>query len=417
MKLIKLSSLSIFMIVLVFSCTKKNNPVGLNEGPEPTEIVLTDTSLFKNCYSYQDSLETYTNNNKIIVGNFDNAKVKSLIKFTSLPDTVESIENNQLQLTLVNKDSLNFARALKFARINQAWKENYVNWQNATDSTQWQPDAFSDIDFEYELTDWADSTIISIASEKFYNEVEGKLVVDSLIAENGIAIYAEEEAANSFVEFFSLESSFSPSLKFNYISSEADSMLTYEEEVSSDIILSEKIDGDNTEFEKFENELKISNILPVKMYMNIDFSAETMIENLQNINTTEDLRRMTINKAEIILHKQLEEQFPERTIFTLRPYVVTSEDATFPPNYYEDYTFVSYSNDSTVDSEEDKYSLDITKILQKIVAEEIDYYGLIFRSLEEDADFEFIKFATKFNNDENLRPAIRIIYTTPVLDE
>jgi hypothetical protein len=126
---------------------------------------------------------------------------------------------------------------------------------------------------------------------------------------------------------------------------------------------------------------------------------------------------MTINKAEIILHKQLEEQFPERTIFTLRPYVLTSEDATFPPNYYEDYTFVSYSNDSTVDSEEDKYSLDITKILQKIVAEEIDYYGLIFRSLEEDADFEFIKFATKFNNDENLRPAIRIIYTTPVLDE
>ena len=417
MKFIKFSFLLILAILLTLSCTQKDNPVGLNEGPEPTEIVLADTSLFGNVYSFQDSMGTYSSNTKLIVGNYDNVKIRSLLKFDALPDTVETIENDQIQITFTNKDSLNFGRMLKFAKVNQAWNANYVNWENATDSTQWQADAFIDIDFEYEITEWADSTIISVPSEKIYHQLDGNLVIDSLIANNGITIYADENGENSYVEFYSLESDADPTIGFQYTTSAADSLLSYESAVDSDAILYEKIDGSNTNYEKYEDELMISNIPPVKMFINIDFSAETMLENLSNINNIDELRRMTVNKAEIIFHKKNEGQFPKQAIFSLRPYVLTTDSPAFPPNYYEDYIFVSYSNDSAIDTADEEYSLDITKILQGVVAEEIDYHGLLFRSTGEDSDFEFVKFATKFNSDENLRPEIRIIYTPPFLDE
>ncbi|MDY6914910.1 MAG: hypothetical protein SVM86_01160 [Candidatus Cloacimonadota bacterium] len=412
-----LKRLSIFFIIfLLTNCTDKENPIGINEGPQPIETTISDTSFFGNFFSYQDSLKSYNSSNKIIVGNYDDIEVKSLIKFQNLPDTLNSLTDEFFKLTLVNKDSLNFSRQLKFGKILQPWKENFVTWKAATDSTDWETEFFTEIDFQFDVATWQDSTIINIPYEYFYTENEEQLIVDNEVAENGFIIFCEENDNNGYVEFFSKDSDSKPYLSFDYTIADSDSIFSYNENLKEDAILYEKIDGNNTEFPKYEDTLMIKNIPPVKIYMNLDLSFQNLIDKLNDIDSEDDLRRMTVNKAELILYKAEEEQFEKRTLFSLRPYVLTNESATTPFNYFEDYDYLSYSNDSFIDSSEDKYNIDITNIIQQVLAGEIDFNGLIFRSTNEGYDFEFIKFANKYS-DVDLQPKLRIIYTPPFLDE
>ncbi|HHE37922.1 MAG TPA: hypothetical protein ENL20_05040, partial [Candidatus Cloacimonetes bacterium] len=100
MKYIKHLSPIIFLLIIAFGCTKKDNPTGYpgNEF-QPKEIVISDTSLFGNFYSYEDSCRNFNNNPKLLIGNYRNTQAISLLKFTSLPDTVSEISSD-VTLTL-----------------------------------------------------------------------------------------------------------------------------------------------------------------------------------------------------------------------------------------------------------------------------------------------------------------------------
>jgi len=408
----------LIFILIIMGCTQKKNTVGVpNVNNEPIEMIISDTTYFGNFYSFEDSCRNYIGNSKLVVGTYENNEAKSLIRFTSLPDTVYQFDSENITLTLWLENSLNF-ESLEFGKLKQEWVEYLVTWEAATDSTDWEDDFFESLDFTFDV-EQTDSLNIEIPIEKFYSEVNRSyFVIDSLIYDYGLILYSgSSDDENRFIEIKSRESGTQPLLSFDYTPAENDTSRTFSNTATYDTSMFLKKDGTNEDFVTFEDELIISNIQPIKMYLNFDISDSVFIADSSGIETNYDYTMMTINKAEIILSVKDSTEFtyPLETSFTLFPYLVTSEDPQIPFAYSEDYEYIYGSLNSSGSSADTEFIIDITKIVQVITSGENENNGILIKSTKENKDFSFIDFGTKF--DEGKEPKIRIIYTPPIFED
>ena len=408
----------LIFILIIMGCTQKKNTVGVpNVNNEPIEMIISDTTYFGNFYSFEDSCRNYIGNSKLVVGTYENNEAKSLIRFTSLPDTVYQFDSENITLTLWLENSLNF-ESLEFGKLKQEWVEYLVTWEAATDSTDWEDDFFESLDFTFDV-EQTDSLNIEIPIEKFYSEVNRSyFVIDSLIYDYGLILYSgSSDDENRFIEIKSRESGTQPLLSFDYTPAEDDTSRTFSNTVTYDTSMFLKKDGTNEDFVTFEDELIISNIQPIKMYLNFDISDSVFIADSSGIETNYDYTMMTINKAEIILSVKDSTEFtyPLETSFTLFSYLVTSEDPQIPFAYSEDYEYIYGSLNSSGSSADTEFIIDITKIVQVITSGENENNGILIKSTKENKDFSFIDFGTKF--DEGKEPKIRIIYTPPIFED
>ncbi len=408
----------LIFILVIIGCTQKKNTVGVpNVDNEPIEMIISDTTYFVNFYSFEDSCRNYIGNSKLIVGTYENNEAKSLIRFTSLPDTVYQFDSENITLTLWLENSLNF-ESLEFGKLKQEWVESYVTWKAATDSTDWEDEFFENLDFTFDV-EQTDSLNIEIPREKFYSEVSSSyFVIDSLIYKYGLILYSgSSDDENRFIEINSRESGTGPLLSFDYFDVEGDTII-YSNTATYDTFMYLKKDGTNENFVTFENELIISNIQPIKMYVNFDISDSVFINaDSSRIGDNYDYTMMTINKAELILciKDSTEFTYPLETSFTFFPYLVISEDPQVPFAYDEDYEYIYGSINSFGSSSDSVFVIDITKIVQGITSGENENNGILIKSTKENKDFSFIDFGTKF--DEGKKPKLRIIYTPPIFED
>jgi len=418
----RISKTIIFILIFIFiiiGCTQKKNTVGVPDvDNEPIEMIISDTTYFGNFYSFEDSCRNYIGNSKLVVGTYENNEAKILIRFSSLPDTVYQFDSENITLTLWLENSLNF-ESLEFGKIKQEWVESYVTWKAATDSTDWEDEFFESLDFTFDV-EQTDSLNIEIPREKFYSEVSSSyFVIDSLIYKYGLILYSgSSDDENRFLEINSRESGTEPLLSFDYTPVEGDTSRTFSNTATYDTFMYLKKDGTNEDFVTSENELIISNIQPIKMYLNFDISDSVFINaESSGIDTTYDYTMMTINKAELILSVKDSTEFtyPLETSFTLFPYLVISDDPQVPFAYDEDYEYIYGTINSFGSSSDTEFVIDITKIVQGITSGEYENNGILIKSTKENKDFSFIDFGTKF--DEGKEPKLRIIYTPPIFEE
>ncbi len=407
----------LIFILIIMGCTQKKNTVGVPDvDNEPIEMIISDTTYFGNFYSFEDSCKNYIGNSKLIVGTYENNEAKSLIKFTSLPDTVYQFDSENITLTLWLENSLNF-ESLEFGKLKQEWVESYVTWKAATDSTDWEEEFFESLDFTFDV-EQTDSLNIEIPKDKFYSEVSSScFVIDSLFYKYGLILYSgSSDDENRFIEIKSRESGTEPLLSFDYIKTETDTVVTYSNTATYDTFMYLKKNGTNEDFLTFENELIISNIQPIKMYLNFDISDSVFIADSSGIETNYDYTMMTINKAELILciKDSTEFTYPLETSFTLFPYIVTNEDPEVPFSYDEDYEYIYGTINSSGSSSDLEFVIDITKIVQAVTSGEYENNGILIKSTKENKDFSFIDFGTKF--DEEKEPKLRVIYTPPIFE-
>ncbi|NQV18085.1 MAG: hypothetical protein HQ534_06030 [Armatimonadetes bacterium] len=409
----------LIFILIIMGCTQKKNTVGVPDvDNEPIEMIISDTTCFGNFYSFEDSCRNYIGNSKLVVGTYENNEAKSLIKFTSLPDTVYQFDSENITLTLWLENSLNF-ESLEFGKLKQEWIESYVTWKAATDSTDWEDEFFESLDFTFDV-EQTDSLNIEIPIEKFYSEVSRSyFVIDSLIYDFGLIIYSgSSDDENRFIEIKSRESGTGSLLSFDYTPAEGDTSRTFSNTATYDTFMYLKKDGTNEDFLTFENELIISNIQPIKMYLNFNISDSVFINaDSSGIEIPYDYTMMTINKAELILSVKDSTEFtyPLETSFTLFPYLVTNEEPQVPFSYDEDYEYIYGTINSSGSSSDSVFVIDITKIVQGITSGENENNGILIKSTKENKDFSFIDFGTKF--DEGKEPKLRIIYTPPIFED
>ncbi len=398
----------IILLISILGCTQKKNSIGYpGDGPQPKEIIISDTIFFGNFYSFEDSCRNFNYNSKLLLGKYRNTQVFTLLKFTTFPDTVFEFLSD-ITLTLYKRSELNFSDPeIKIGKITEYWNSNETTWFAATDTTDWINEGnfweeITDIDFAIE----ADSINIRIPE----NIITGWIEEDSL--NYGLVIFSEEDS--SFVELYSSNESDAeksgPVLSF-YRETEEDTTTVFFDECDFDTF----IYSSDQDFNTFD-QLLISNIQPVKMFMEFDISDSVFFNaDSSEIENANDYKWMTINKAELILQVEENETYLSDPEISIRPYLVLNENPSIPFAYETDYEYIAASTVDTLSNNE--YKIDITDFVQEITSGQKDNFGILLKSTNENKDFSHLRFADKNNIDEAKRPKVKIIYTPPYLDD
>ena len=231
---IGIRTVGIIMVILliVISCTQKDNIVGTGGSGNLTPLNTTiDHTSFTEIYSYEDSC-SYNNSSTMVIGNYETETSYVLLRFTSLPDTFFEISSVNISLEI--KDRHNFEvvdnTTLKLAKINNIeWYEN-ATWWVASDTTDWNGEHFSDVDYtdleldEYEIECEEDSINIIFSETTI---LEDWINNDDNV-NSGLVIYSDTD--DSFMEIYASEYSTdkNPVLTFEYKITEADTSFTTE---------------------------------------------------------------------------------------------------------------------------------------------------------------------------------------------
>jgi len=438
----KINGIIISLILMIFlsGCTKDENSVGYDSMGEPLYLQISGEKSIGNVYSFEDSISNYYNSPILTIGNREEYESMALLKFNGLPDTLSEIENNKIKLIMfVNKQHGSENTNLLIWEIGEYWEEDEVTYTAATDTSEWEnsdlffvPDTAATYNSSQTYSE-GDSIIVDIPVERVYSEVDGKMEVDSLIAEHGIFVKRNGMNAgeSDFIEFYSYESDSSrqPRLTFRYKSDEDDTEYTSWTSTSvEDAAIYRSIDDDLGDYDIYDGEIRLRNISPVKMFLEIiltDAVLDSIIINSDNgVNNYDQEFPVTINKAYLNLTAK-EDYYGSTSYIYTQPAVLTNsemiENQVEIPEYGDDYTLVSgvtISQDSLLSLEGDLiYKIDITSELQSIIIEndDIDGHGLIIRSTRENRDFSYIDFYSK-DDDVTKAPYLEVYCTPPLGD-
>ncbi len=420
---LKITGFFLIVVLIIMGCTNKSNLVGTggNEGPEPESVII-GSEYFSSFYSFEDSLKNF-NTDRTVIGNYEKYdtanQAVTLIKFTSLPDSFYAIEDANLILSIKNIYNFDIIdnTTLKIGRIiSENWYESTALWNESTDSTSWFGTEFSLFDgddFELisdlEMTLEEDSLVIDIP------EYLIEYWIDADTLNFGLALFTPDN--DCFLEINSSENGnddLKPFITYEYRETVDDTLITNTVYASHDITIFYTDD----EFTTFPDQLILSDMQPIKMFMKFEVPDSLFTSTMENIveDTTLFMQRLTINKAELILYNSGNNQYPIGGTIYIDPYIVTTDTVNL--NYTDPYSpfmssddyediYISSSSDSLGTEE---FIIDITKILQKLTAGEYENHGIMLKSIYECRDFMHLEFETEL---EDKKPEIRIIFTPP----
>ena len=410
------------LTTLIFACTEKKNTIGFVPGTEPKNITFTTSDeIFEEYYSLEEEMKNYYENSRMYLGNltsngFDN-QARILLKASALPDTVaEFVTAPTLVLNIDNNYMLENISATELItnKVNVAWLENEATWFKATDSLEWINEGG---DFEAEnLTE-----NVEIIGDSLYVTIPQDLVQEWVETDSinyGLMLYTEE---TGMLKIKSSEFSDAPSrLSFDYKLAVDDTVKSYSAALTSDTFIT----SDLPELDKFENRLILSNLQPIASILKINLTDSLFINHPQNIDSegnkfiadSLDFRRMTINRAKLILYTKPEFQLPYPGSITVKAYNVDSEtDSTFQDDQIQDFLTATFTDSCQADS----FVVDLTPIIQGYVGGEVDNFGTFMRSTLRSKDFNYIEFYGPDDTEatEEQKPRIEIMYTPPFLQE
>ena len=398
----------VFILMLFLGCTQKKNTVAFETKGNPQELILGDSIFIETSgckyLSFEDSLKNYSSNSKLLVAkyevnNFANES-RTLIRSLNLPDTVISINSDvYLNIPVRSVNDQFDVNELKLGKLNKEWNESKATWTTATDTT-WENAGgdFTEIN-DFEMTHNNDTISVKIPQDLIIEWVDD---VDNNF---GLIIYTEQE--NFIAEFYSSEDIFFPRLVFDY-TDEDNEEVSFDKIISADTFISITDD----QYEIFQNQIIFSNIQPIRSYINFKLEKSYF----EGITDSLEFKRITINKAELCFIRKTDNEYFDEGTITIKPYLVIADtidinDTTKPmisDNDYESYYTIA-SKDSLHSATTKEFKIDISKLVQGIISDDIVNKGILLRSVYESMDLKHLEF-------ETVTPELRIIYTVPVLE-
>jgi len=405
---------SLILFTLILGCTEKKNSLGFEGENPPQEIILGDSIFVEiegnKFYSFEDSVKNYSTNSKLLVGNYQinnfPNQARTLFRVTTTPDTIQSIDS-EIVLTLPIKDKNdNFlGTELKFGKLQQGWTSTETDWFTAIDSTdspQWQTPGGDFTEYEpLSVTLSGDSILVQL-SEDLMNEW-----IENPTENYGMIIYTE--TAESIVEFYASEAATRPYLDFDYTYKDGEAA-TFHKTFTHDVTIAKT----DEQYEIYPDRLIFSNLQPIRSFLKFELLPSYFL----GINDSIDFRRMTINKAELYFTRKDDPAYFRQATASLKPYLVIADtdqldpqDQTQPLIADDDYEefFNIASADSLLASEPDIFKVDISRIVQHMVANEVENKGVLLRSIYENRDLQHLEF------EPNVE--LRLIYTVPMIAE
>ncbi len=419
----RLETILIFLLLYtIFACTEKKNTLGFNEEITPLDSLTINLDI-SDAYSFNDSLSITSSSSKIMIGNFEreinkemiNRTAFGLFKFPETPDSIKTIKDIFFEIT--PQDSLKLKNKFynfQVKKIITPWEDRSVSFLNASIDSLW--------DWETGINTWEKIEVSSSTTDSTFKINLNKMAETIKIEwNNPDSIYGFSlniSNPNEFLEIYSSEiisnHKIYPKLSFNYTTiNEPDSLKTYEQEANSDTFIMKNAD----KIEKYQNKLLISNCFPIHNVVKFLNPHQNIIESDEEdlIQDSVDVKLLNINKAEIIFSKkQNPDTYLQHDKITLFPYALIKDSyENYPLTSIEDYQIISNSVFSTEEinkTTDDEIMINITGIFQDFISEEIENKGILFKSLGQSSNFDFIEFSPN-----NIK--LKIWYTPNFMNE
>ncbi|MBW6516318.1 MAG: hypothetical protein K0B81_06855 [Candidatus Cloacimonetes bacterium] len=422
MRIVTLITLIILTLVMIFGCSTRKNIIGEDSDLEPNVVeIKAEQGLFEYYYSYENETGNFMRNTKSITGHFRGNESITLLRFTNLPDSGFVLTEDPT-LTLKIRNNYNAeGMTLRFGLIRQNWHHFFATWEQAEENIEWElswddQSAMEILDGLLGMVTEEDSLVITIPSVKMQDIIEGWIQEEP--ESYGLAIFSEVSNGRNdqYVEFYSRETTNGPILNFEYYTAETDTIIyTYERMPLQQTFINSKkpVEGYYA-----GEEIIIGNIVPTRSVIKLNLEEDSF-----DLPPNIDLKMITVNRADLIVHRKTDEDMYHFTVepFEFYPYYLLEE---FAPSETEKLPIEAENigNFTTtvtsffgVDAE--YVSLNITPIVQAHISEIKENFGLLITSSLENKDNGFIGFYTPDSVEIEKRPYLRVIYTLPFLPE
>ena len=396
--------LFILIGIFIVSCTNRNSPIGFpGTSFESHEIVL-EYPHFVNIYTFQDTMHNFPGNTKLILGNYNGADARVLMRFISWPRNARTIElDEDPEITLFinrrhNPSTFDINVALIDTVKKNIFMENEATWTHFNNNTEWD---IKGGDFhEPPLR----SREVNVETDTLRFTIDKSIVhrwmrVTDFRDNFGIIIYSEN-AKDSFIEFHSTESAphLRPQIELKYALPNGNKE-TQVMRANFDTFIH------NMQPElKDPFDLRISNIPPRSIYALFNLNYEKF----KGVESKEELRLINVNQAFLIFTVDQKNTLMTNTRYSLEVAIPFSKpievQRTFDFNNMWTYAPVADSLRAG------RMYLNVTGPIQRIVSGGRENNGIVFRNRQRNQDFSHISL---FGLEDELesRPKLLIRYS------
>jgi hypothetical protein len=398
-KLLLFMTALLLMLVVISACTKRDNLTGDNwSGIKPKIAV--DTS-FVMGYSYTHDGKVKGTEQHLLTGVENGISAIAVMNFSGLPepDSMTVIEQPTLKLVASRRSPLGRTPlVLSFYKLAQNWAADST--ANIED-TNISPLEIADFTVQDTIHTGGDTLTVNIPPA----------LINSWKTDNVDGFNIIVKALNGgWLELKSNEISNGALLTFKYQAVGDTDTLEYSQRPSKD---SYRITGmqDNL----VDNVWNLKNLLPQRMFFR--FGLPDAIFSDMNNETLDaaDLKRMTINKAELVLFVKNNPYYETVKCF-FYPYHLKA-DTLVSPTVLTDSNLeaITHTLSTGVVVDKDSVRIDITAITQAYTSGDKDKNGIVVKSNQEIQNFGSLEFWHYSNAPAGKKPYVRVTYTPPFL--
>ncbi len=378
-----ISIITLILLIILISCTQKNNYMGYDQ-----VVIVSDTTLNAITFerSFTDTIGIYSSNSVMLVGNFNGVKTRSLMRFGTLPDTawLDSTSFESCEILFERKSHLETDINIHAYKLLVDWSVGSTTWDSI--GTEFE-DFPTPVDFVLSpdsLPIPFDSTI-----------VEDWIINDTL---NYGMLLDAPDAAENFVEFYTFNSNDKgPKLRIVAIGNETGKKDTLLLGTTRDTFIGF---DENMQKNYDPGKMIIANLPPSRLVMKVHVDS---IYNQLEI-TLDQLKRYSINLAEVQIDSfMVESSYVDDDYISIIPYYVSDI-------LNDECTYISTTPTSYFIKSDSLSQITITPLLEGIIRGDLSNPYIALVSIHENKDYSFVEFF------ENSTPALRIIYTIPVLE-
>ena len=392
-------------LIVLSGCTKKNNLTGNNFSDVQAQTI-SDSEGITMGFSYPaDTLRTISGSEvKLLAGNYNNATAISYMRFTGLPrrSTFDMVDSCYVTLKLLKRSTEpRTPLRLQLYKIMRTWNDTLSVFTEA----DLQPLITSEIEVPADLSLIGEEVKIPLSYESVFGYETG--------ADSTGWNLAVKAVNSGWVELASAETIYGPNLSFKYKTTDATTYSAYKMEAVKDSYTFSAPEAVESEA------WKISNISPTRLFIKF-IPNYSLFRNTDGspLNAV-DLKRLTINKATLVLHTKENPYYSGTSTFSLFPFNVTRDSVNDLTSLVKsDYEILLYTITNNGLVYDDSLMVDITPLIQAYTSGDRQPKGIVIQSLQERQNFAELEFWDCFaGTPGDKKPYIRVTYTAPYLKQ
>jgi len=397
--------LTALMVISITGCTKKNNLTGNNFSNVSARTVVDDIGITDGFSFPADTLRAISGSElKLLSGDYQGTEAVAYLRYIGLPRQSEidvcDADSCYVKLMLVKRSPVSRnPLKLRLYKINGVWNDTLSvmsNMQYIQGTEITVPDSISV--FGKEL--------------KFALAPEVVKAWETNADSTGwnFAVKVENEG---FVEIRSRESTVGAELNLRYRKVGENTFTVYNTRpIKDDYTLTGTPDIASPAW-------KLNNARATRMFIKWEPRNALFTDNDGTQLTDNEIKRLTINKAVIVLHAKTNIYYTAGNPYNIFAYNLIRDSISLAnPPRTADYETLVYTPFSTGSVTGDSLEVDITPLVQAYVSGDRQAKGISIQSLHERQNFgeiEFYDFSCLTPTTK--RPYVRITYTPPYLKQ